>query len=66
MTGQTSRSGATAADTPRTRVDYYRTVCHLLAVLQPEAGRIGFTAGMLWAVSMAADAVIKPQWQTVI
>ncbi|MGV9611356.1 DNA-directed RNA polymerase subunit beta [Nocardia xishanensis] len=36
-------------------MDYYRTVCQLPAVLQPETGRIGFTAGMVWAVSMPAD-----------
>ncbi|WP_253782212.1 DNA-directed RNA polymerase subunit beta [Nocardia amikacinitolerans] len=44
-----------AADTPRSRVEYYRTVCHLPAVVQPDTGRIGFTAGMVWAVSMPAD-----------
>ncbi|MGV9613217.1 DNA-directed RNA polymerase subunit beta [Nocardia xishanensis] len=43
------------ADTPRSRVDYYRSVCHLPAVLQPDTGRISFTAGMVWAVAMPAE-----------
>ncbi|WP_084483369.1 hypothetical protein [Nocardia amikacinitolerans] len=44
-----------AADTPRSRVDYYRSVCHLPAVFQPATGRISFTAGMVWAIAMPSE-----------
>ncbi|MET8777064.1 DNA-directed RNA polymerase subunit beta [Nocardia sp. NPDC004654] len=43
------------ADTPRSRVAYYRTVCDLPAVLEPHTGRISFTAGMVWAIEMPSE-----------
>ncbi|SNY88750.1 hypothetical protein SAMN04244553_5735 [Nocardia amikacinitolerans] len=53
-TPQQSRN-ALAGDTPRSRVDYYRSVCQLPAVLDPATGRIGFTAGMVWAVAIPSE-----------
>ncbi|MEV0027712.1 DNA-directed RNA polymerase subunit beta [Nocardia sp. NPDC050793] len=50
-----SSGNALAGDTPRSRVDYYRSVCHLPAVLEPATGRIGFIAGMVWAVAMPSE-----------
>ncbi|MCP2296892.1 hypothetical protein APR11_003324 [Nocardia amikacinitolerans] len=43
------------ADTPRSRVAYYRTVCNLPAVVEPGTGRISFTAGMVWAIEMPSE-----------
>ncbi|MEV0338527.1 DNA-directed RNA polymerase subunit beta [Nocardia sp. NPDC050713] len=43
------------ADTPRSRVAYYRTVCDLPAVVEPDTGRISFTAGMVWAIEMPSE-----------
>ncbi|WP_435593764.1 DNA-directed RNA polymerase subunit beta [Nocardia sp. bgisy118] len=51
----TGPSARVVADTPRSRVAYYRSVCHLPAVLQPDTGRISFAAGMVWAVAMPAE-----------
>ncbi|MCP2316838.1 hypothetical protein APR12_002178 [Nocardia amikacinitolerans] len=42
-------------DTPASRCTYYRRVCNLPAVVDPHTGRIGFTAGMVWAVAMPSE-----------
>ncbi|MEV0357675.1 DNA-directed RNA polymerase subunit beta [Nocardia sp. NPDC050697] len=43
-----------SGDTPRSRCTYYQSVCQLPAVLEPPTGRIFFTTGRLWAISMPA------------
>ncbi|UGT62868.1 DNA-directed RNA polymerase subunit beta [Nocardia asteroides] len=45
---------AMSGDTPRSRCAYYRSVCQLPAVLEPPTGRIFFTTGRVWAISMPA------------
>ncbi|MCP2296040.1 hypothetical protein SAMN04244553_2585 [Nocardia amikacinitolerans] len=51
----TVATSSAGTDNPRSRVAYYRAVCNLPAVLDPDTGRISFTAGMVWAIAMPSD-----------
>lgn len=42
-------------ETPRARCEFYRRVCSLPTVVDPETGRITMRAGMVGAVMMPAD-----------
>ncbi|UGT64420.1 DNA-directed RNA polymerase subunit beta [Nocardia asteroides] len=44
----------TSGDTPHSRCNYYRSTCHLPAVLEPPTGRIFFQTGRVWAITMPA------------
>ncbi|WP_216905436.1 hypothetical protein [Nocardia noduli] len=43
------------ADTPRSRCEYYRQMCHLPATVDPNTGRISVRAGLLWAIQLPAE-----------
>lgn len=43
------------ADTPRSRCEYYRNVCQLPAVIDPNTGRITLRIGTVSAVLMPSD-----------
>ncbi|WP_109526926.1 MULTISPECIES: DNA-directed RNA polymerase subunit beta [Nocardia] len=43
-----------SADTPSTRCEYYRRICHLPARVEPTTGRISVRAGLVWAIQLPA------------
>ncbi|WP_405181541.1 DNA-directed RNA polymerase subunit beta [Nocardia sp. NBC_01377] len=44
-----------SVDTPSTRCEYYRRVCHLPAHVDPTTGCIRVRAGLVWAVQLPAE-----------
>lgn len=42
------------ADTPSSRCEYYRRICHLPATVDPNTGRISVRAGLVWAIELPA------------
>ncbi|WP_405179217.1 DNA-directed RNA polymerase subunit beta [Nocardia sp. NBC_01377] len=43
------------ADTPASRCEYYRRICHLPATVEPGTGRISVRAGLVWAIQLPAE-----------